>query len=338
MIHFSIVLPVRNGWPLIRECVDSILKQTYPYFKLHILDNNSKDNTIEWLDSLNDERIEVTKSGKDLSIVDSWSRIKTIKKNEFMTLIGHDDILYPNFLLTVNKLIKNNKDAGLYFTGGHFINLKGAILRSLKEPNKTETTAEYLERRFSFKSDVSGTGYVMRSEDFDKVGGMPRFESLFFSDDALWTLLIEGRYKASDPKEHYAVRLHTGSESATNPSIWRKLVVSLEQFNNFLVDYIKRDRQAKIIYEKNAESFFLENFRKVYIYALVEASILRRKMDPNNVLFIQKTLGTCAPKSINQLDKSLIIRILFFLNSSPFRGSISLFWRIYMFLHEKLRR
>ena len=180
MNYFSIVLPVRNGWPLVRECVDSILAQTYPYFKLHILYNCSTDETSDWLDTLDDERIEVTRSKQDLSIVDSWSRITTIKKHQFMTLIGHDDILYPNFLSTINELIKNNKEAGLYYTSGHFINIKGKVLRSFKAVDTIETTARYLERRFNSESDVSGTGYVMRSVDFDKVGGIPKFESLFF--------------------------------------------------------------------------------------------------------------------------------------------------------------
>jgi len=337
MNYYSIVLPVRNGWPLVRECVDSILAQTYPYFKLHILDNHSTDETIDWLDTLDDERIEVTRSGKDLSIVDSWSRITTIKKNQFMTLIGHDDILYPNFLLTINELIKNNKEAGLYYTSGHFINTKGEVLRSFKAVDAIETTVRYLERRFNFESDVSGTGYVMRSVDFDKVGGIPKFESLFFSDDALWILMTEGRYKAADSNELYAVRLHSNSESASNPSIWRKLVVSLEQFNHFLVDYIKRDEQTKNIYEKDAERFFLENFRNIYIYALVEASISNKRIDPDVILVIQKALLICAPKSSDQLGKTLKLKILVSLNSSQLRGFIPFFWGIYRALKEKLR-
>ena len=45
MTQFSIFLPVRNGWPYVQQCVESILNQTYPHFELVILDNQSTDNT-----------------------------------------------------------------------------------------------------------------------------------------------------------------------------------------------------------------------------------------------------------------------------------------------------
>ena len=149
--------------------------------------------------------------------------------------------------------------------------------------------------------------------------------------------MTEGRYKVADSNELYAVRSHSNKESASNPSIWRKLVVSLEQFNHFLVDYIKRDEQTKNIYEKNAERFFLEHFRNVYIYALVEASISNKRIDPDVILIIQKALLICAPKSSDQLEKALKIKILVSLNSSLLRGFIPFLWFIYRALQEKLR-
>ena len=32
MSRFSVFLPVRNGWPYVQECVESILGQSWPEF------------------------------------------------------------------------------------------------------------------------------------------------------------------------------------------------------------------------------------------------------------------------------------------------------------------
>ena len=98
MKTFSIILPARNGGHLLKECVQSILNQTCQDFNLLVLDNNSTDGTLQFLQNLIDERILIYPSITDLTIVENWARILQLKKNEFITLIGHDDILYPNYL------------------------------------------------------------------------------------------------------------------------------------------------------------------------------------------------------------------------------------------------
>ena len=68
MTQFSIFLPVRNGWPYVQECVESILNQTYPHFELVILDNQSTDNTTAWLQGITDPRVRLHASSESLSI------------------------------------------------------------------------------------------------------------------------------------------------------------------------------------------------------------------------------------------------------------------------------
>ena len=118
MPKFSIILPVKDGGTYVKECVNSILSQGYRDFTFHVLDNCSKDGTGKWIRSLNDERIIIYPSEKALSIEENWRRILSIQKNEFITLIGHDDILDPQYLEVMNELIRQHSSAGLYQTGG----------------------------------------------------------------------------------------------------------------------------------------------------------------------------------------------------------------------------
>ena len=77
-IKYSIILPVRNGGEYLKECVNSILSQTYTDFNLLILDNNSTDGTLEWIQSVADKRIVIFTSNESLSIEQNWARIKGI--------------------------------------------------------------------------------------------------------------------------------------------------------------------------------------------------------------------------------------------------------------------
>ena len=257
MTRFSIFLPVRNGWPYVQECVESILRQSYPHLVLHVLDNQSSDNTVPWLKSLADSRIQLTTSASPLSIEASWARIKSAAKQQFMTLIGHDDVLDADFLATIKALIDRHPHAALYCTGSRLINSEGKTIRSSRPAPERETAAEYLTARFTFQRDIFGTGYVMRSADYDRVGGIPSFERLFFADDALWLSLLVGSYKASISAEHFAVRIHPKSESASLPSAWASMLRGLNQFTAFLHGFIAHDEALRAVTTALEPTFLL---------------------------------------------------------------------------------
>lgn len=65
----SVLTPVWNGMPYIRECIDSVLMQDYQDWELIISDNGSTDGTREYLESLRDPRVTVFKQDRNLGIM-----------------------------------------------------------------------------------------------------------------------------------------------------------------------------------------------------------------------------------------------------------------------------
>jgi glycosyltransferase involved in cell wall biosynthesis len=335
MTKFSIFLPVRNGWPYIKECVESILSQSYPYFELNVLDNQSTDNTMPWLRHLADDRIRLYSSESSLSIVESWARIKGIKKEEFMTLIGHDDKLDPSFLATIKSLISKHPEANLYQTGSRFINSDGKTIRACRTAPQRETAAEYLSARLTFQHDIFGTGYVMRSVDYDRLGGIPGFERLFFADDALWLLLMRASYKATDPGQYFSVRIHPKSESASLPSAWSSILLGLSQFTDFLRCYIKDDEASRSVVDRLGPEFLLAYHRNIYIYALVDACQSRMKLDPVILERIESSLKTGSGMDASHLHRSAKVALIEFLNMLPLRAQVPRLWNAYYKLKTK---
>jgi glycosyltransferase involved in cell wall biosynthesis len=253
MTAFSIILPVRNGGEYVKECIHSILAQTYPNFNLIVLDNNSTDGTREWISSLHHEKIFIIPSQKDLTIEENWGRIKGISKHEFITLIGHDDLLMPNFLEEMNKLVKLHPDAGLYHTHFNYIDATGKLIRQCKKMPSKLDKFEYIESFLNIEIDLMGTGYVMRASEYDKLGGIPlNYPSLLFADFELWLNLTSVSYEAISPLSCFAFRLH---DSTTSLSSNQKMMKAFEVFINYLIQISATDEKVNKVIQANAISF-----------------------------------------------------------------------------------
>lgn len=231
MAKFSIILPVRNGGEYIKTCIESILSQTLSDFNLHVLDNYSTDGTSEWLKSLQDERVIIFSADRPLSIEENWARVIGIQKNEFATLIGHDDLLKQDYLETMNALITKYPDASLYQTHFNYIDKEGIEIRKSKSMSEIERADEFLKNFLSNNIDVMGTGFMMRSKDYDNIGGIPNYPNLLFADFELWIKLTALSYKATSPKECFSFRLHQ-STTTVSPDI--KFHLAFERFVCFL--------------------------------------------------------------------------------------------------------
>jgi len=214
---FSIILPVRNGGDYVKECVRSILRQTLNDFSLLVLDNCSTDGTLEWIKSLNDDRVTCYPAERPLSIEENWNRIVTIPKNKFITLIGHDDLLHPHYLATMSDLIERHPQASLYQAHFIFIDPNGNKIRSCLPMDEIQSADEFLACQFTKTLDSMGTGYMMRSSDFDTAGGMGlHYPKLIFADYALWVKLTLLNYKATTPVTAFSYRLHNSVSKLTN--------------------------------------------------------------------------------------------------------------------------
>ena len=254
MAKFSIILPVRNGGEYVKECVQSILAQTCTDLDLHILDNCSTDGTLEWIRTIADTRIKIYAADRPLSIEENWDRVKMIPKNEFMTLIGHDDRLYEDYLATMQGLIAASPDASLYQAHFTYIDAKGRKIRDSKPMASIETAGSFLEKILENRIDVMGTGFMMRSEEYNAVGGIPLYPNLLFADFALWISVAKIRFMATSPALGFSFRLH---QSMTSASADIRFQQAFEAFIFFLEALRKEKPEYSEIIRKHAGTFLL---------------------------------------------------------------------------------
>jgi glycosyltransferase involved in cell wall biosynthesis len=285
MKKYSIILPVRNGGVYVRECINAILAQTLDDFNLIILDNCSTDGTTEWIASLNDGRIVCHRSAASLSIEENWGRIRDIQKNEFMTMIGHDDILDPCYLAVMDALIRRHPGASLYQTHFRYIDPKGSTIRLSKPMDERQTAPELTAFILCGLTDIMGTGFLMRSADYDRLGGLPLYPNLLFADFELWVELTRISYKATAPEECFCFRLHL-STTTVSPDI------KYHKAFGRLIRYLGTLRLADPLMDNVIRRYgvqFIESYSKGLSHRL-----LRTPLDRRNGLTVKTFLAESA--------------------------------------------
>lgn len=245
---------MRNGGAYVKDCINSILKQSCNNFNLIVLDNASSDGTTKWISELNDARIQVFVSDKPLTIEENWSRILTVPKNEFITLIGHDDILKENYLEKMNELIEMHPEASLYQTHFSYIDKDGLLLRKCKPMVEQENAEDFLKKFLLNDIDIMGTGFMMRAKDYDEIGGIPNYPNLLFADFELWIKLTEKSYKATALAECFSFRLH---QSTTSISPDTKFHQAFEKFIYFLQQLRNQKKSFSEVIKSFGKPFLL---------------------------------------------------------------------------------
>ena len=127
----SIILPVFNPPGLfLRECLDSVLAQTYPDWELCIADDASTESYVgkilaEYRER--DRRIKVVFRSQNGHICQASNSALEMATGEFIALLDHDDVLSTNALAEVAKLIAEHPDADFIYSdedkideGGNF--------------------------------------------------------------------------------------------------------------------------------------------------------------------------------------------------------------------------
>lgn len=210
---FSVVIPTHNGEAYIASVIDSVLSQTYQHFEIIVLEHESTDDTVEIISSYDDPRIRLCSTNQPQTIESNWARILDLELAEYLSILGHDDILYPEFLQEIAHLIAQEPQASLYATHFHIIDSDGRIIRACKPAPYKESGEEYMRARQHFQRDSFGTGYVMRSDDYKRVGGFRPISRLIFADDFAFYSLATLSGKVCSPRYLFGYRYHRKSEA-----------------------------------------------------------------------------------------------------------------------------
>lgn len=131
----TVITPSFNQGAFIKETIDSVLEQNYPYLEYWVIDGGSKDKTISILKSYGKKVKWI--SEKDKGQTDAINKGMKKAKGEIVCYLNSDDVFMPGTLLKVGETFAKNKNC-LWLTGDYMIiDEKGKEIQSFVSKYKT---------------------------------------------------------------------------------------------------------------------------------------------------------------------------------------------------------
>lgn len=115
----SIILPLYNTpHDFLRECIDSVINQSYTNWELCIADDASK-NDVEFVVKeyqAANKKVKFARLEKNQHITGASNAALGLATGEFVALLDHDDILTPNALFEVVRVINEKPETDLIYS------------------------------------------------------------------------------------------------------------------------------------------------------------------------------------------------------------------------------
>jgi len=104
--NLVVCITTYNRRQLLERTLQSVFSQSYPHYRIVIVNDESSDGTKEYLDALNDPRITVVHHEKNRGYQAARnSGMKQVKEGEWAILFDDDDIFLPNAFMKIAKAI-----------------------------------------------------------------------------------------------------------------------------------------------------------------------------------------------------------------------------------------
>jgi glycosyltransferase involved in cell wall biosynthesis len=150
MAKMTVVLPVRNGANYLESSIGSVLKQTFPDFVLHVLDDASADSSAAIAQSTGDLRVRYSRNSEPNGLFRTLNRGFAEADSPLVKIWAHDDLMLPNCLERCLHTAEKYPSCGMIYSDFFEIDSHGA--RTGKEEiykAQRERTPELADPEFS---------------------------------------------------------------------------------------------------------------------------------------------------------------------------------------------
>ncbi len=284
-----------NNAEYLRQCIDSILAQTYPNIEIVVADDCSTDDSTDIIRDYSARHSNVTPIFNEINLGVAANRHNAVTQasGEYITTLDSDDIFFDNrklekeFNLIQEKKMSENKDI-IAFSKVAFLNGNGEYIDNVSKYYQSKEgliLEDVLLRSCEIPHD-----FLMRKEIYFEIGGYDS-EFKIYED---WDLKIR---LASKYDFYYTgifgtgLRLHgKGLSSAPADDLIRYLCMAFEKNLSLLpagrIDIAKEKFRVKLLeierYERNKKSLmgiakkFLMNYPVLYRFGLRIVNLINK--------------------------------------------------------------
>ncbi len=181
MDKVSIIIPIYNSRKHLKECLDSVINQTYKNLEIIIVDDHSTDNSLKLINTYHDKRIHIIKLSKNQGTSIARNKGVEISTGDYLCFLDSDDYWSLDKIQKQVAFMKKNHYSFIY---SNYSYLKGNKKKEVHVP-KSITYEEALKNTTIFTSTVMFHMKKLKKEDIK----MPNIKS--GQDTACWWSILK---------------------------------------------------------------------------------------------------------------------------------------------------
>ena len=183
-MKFSIIIPIYKDRYL-KECIDSVLSQTYKEFELILVNDDSPYDLDSIVKQYTDGRIRYYKNKKGYGaykMVDNWNHCLEFANGDYVICMGDDDKLLPNCLSDYVELMEKYPDLDLYHTRMQYIDENSAIYNIQEDRPNRESVYSMIWHFWKGRNQMIGD-WLFKTTVLKEKGGFINLPCAWGSDD-----------------------------------------------------------------------------------------------------------------------------------------------------------
>lgn len=244
-MKYSITIPAYKA-AFLRECLESVLSQTYDNYEVVILNDCSPEDiesiVKEFRTHKNGDKIRYYENEKNVGafdVVDNWNKLLKLAEGDFLICMGDDDKLAPNCLEEYNDLMKRFPGLDIYHARTMLID-ENSVFCDLQEARPELQSVYSLIWHYTFKDGVQFVGdFLYRTDTLRKKGGFYKLPLAWCSDcvTSFTAAALSGVANTSKPIFYY----RQNRESITKSSNIRVKMQATKMYSDWMMDFLKKE-------------------------------------------------------------------------------------------------
>jgi glycosyltransferase involved in cell wall biosynthesis len=174
-------MPVYNGEKFLRESINSILNQTYTNFEFIIIDDGSKDSSVEIIKGYKDKRIKFYRNHKNKGLPYTLNRGIDLSRGKYIARMDHDDVSLTYRLEKQVTFMEDNPEIDI--CGSAIVTEFKGTDKIFRQPSHHEE----IKATLLFKNAMAHPTIVMRKKSMVKCGLLYDPLMVNAEDYELWT-------------------------------------------------------------------------------------------------------------------------------------------------------
>lgn len=246
----SIIILNYNGKEFLKDCLDSVLGQSYSDFEVILFDNCSSDGSVEFLkENYNTAKVKAIVSEKNLGFAGGNNEALKHAVGDYIVLLNNDTIVEKNWLEELVCAVNIDENVGI---AQSLVYTEGIPLKYYEMNGTLNLFGHNVMRFFDISEDgigdifmVTGCSFIIKREVLNSVSGLFLDEYFAYAEDSYLSFKIKFAGYRSIHNSKSVVR-HLGGATMKK---YRSRFVTYYQERNRILNYL---------------IFFSDSFRRKY--------------------------------------------------------------------------